>query len=87
MSNSVIKLLNTGANFLSNYCKIVSRSNCPRSIFTTATVFQHDSKDKFDWLKYNDKIYPPQDPSEERRPAVNDFPNKSQKNALKKALK
>lgn len=36
---------------------------------------KHDDDRKSHWLEYNDKVFSPQDPSEERRPAVSISPS------------
>lgn len=43
----------------------------PKTDFSTSSIKLAGSKDEpTRWLSYNDVIYPPQEPGEERRPAV-----------------
>lgn len=42
----------------------------PKTDFSTSSGLLFKSDDPKKWLSYNDVIYPPQEPGEERRPAV-----------------
>lgn len=41
----------------------------PKTDFSTSSNLLADNDPK-NWLSYNDTVYPPQEPGEERRPAV-----------------
>lgn len=70
--------IDQGNSVSSLTCKTVWNSNpFPRVLFSTTNVsFRNnfdveDTEEKLSkWMKNNENIYPPQDPSEEKRPAV-----------------
>lgn len=55
----------------SNLKKCVALFATPKTDFSTSSIKLADSENEpKHWLSYNDVIYPPQEPGEERRPAV-----------------
>jgi len=54
-----------------NLWECVALFSTPKTDFSTSSIKLNNAKDDPKrWLSYNDIIYPPQEPGEERRPAV-----------------
>lgn len=62
-------MLKATFNNLTNYCSIylVTKANFSTSSSNSFGIKDMEPKK---WLQYNEKIYPPQEAGEERRPAV-----------------
>lgn len=74
MQNLVTRIFRAkDARLLRNFAGLIN-STFSKSVSHTTVVEDRDFdevKKVSKWLRYNEKVYPPQDPSEPPRPAVN----------------
>lgn len=71
MQNTISNVIKLTRSFLSinNVTSHPMKNIINSSLFSTSTINLKD-KEISHWMKYNDIIFPPQGPTEKRRPAV-----------------